>query len=46
VVAADGSFESPGLDVGESFTHTFAKPGTFRYSIREHPSATGTITVE
>lgn len=46
VVAADGSFESPGLDVGESFTHTFTKPGTFRYSIQEHPSATGTVVVE
>lgn len=46
LAAADGSFESPALDQGESFTHTFSQPGKVRYTIQEHPEAEGTVTVE
>jgi len=46
VTADDGSFESPGLDVGETFSHTFTEPGRVDYKLREHPSATGTVVVE
>ena len=46
IVADDGSFQSPGLAKGESWTHTFDEPGTHSYSIKEHPKARGSITVE
>lgn len=46
VAAEDGSFESPALDVGESWTHTFHEPGRYRYRIQEHPEAQGTVIVE
>lgn len=46
VTANDGSFASPALDVGESFSHTFSEPGRVEYKLKEHPEATGTIVVE
>lgn len=46
IVAEDGSFESPGLAKGEEWSHTFDRPGTYTYIIKQHPSARGTITVE
>lgn len=46
IVADDGSFESPGLAKGQTWSHTFDAPGTHGYSIKEHPSAKGSVTVE
>ncbi|HVP29708.1 MAG TPA: amidase [Myxococcota bacterium] len=46
IVADDGSFESPALAKGASWSHTFTKPGTVSYSIKEHPTAKGTIVVQ
>ncbi len=46
IVATDGSFESPPLAQGESWTHRFAEPGTWRFRIKQHPEATGTVVVE
>jgi plastocyanin len=46
IVADDGSFESPGLAKGQKWSHTFEKPGTYTYKIKEHPSAEGKIIVE
>ena len=46
IVADDGSFESPGLAKGQSWSHTFDEPGTYPYSIKEHPAAKGSVTVE
>jgi len=46
IVAGDGSFESPALAKGEEWSHTFAEPGTYTYTIKQHPSAKGTITVK
>ncbi len=46
VAADDGSFSSPGLAKDESWSHTFMEPAVYRYSIKEHPSATGKIVVE
>jgi len=46
IVAADGSFESTDLGEDESWSHTFSKPGVYSYSIKQHPSAQGKITVE
>ena len=46
IIAADGSFESPGLGKNESWSHTFNESGSYAYSIKEHPSAKGTVVVE
>ncbi|MFQ5698383.1 MAG: cupredoxin domain-containing protein [Myxococcota bacterium] len=46
IVAEDGSFESPGLAKGEEWSHTFEEPGTYRYIIKQHPTAKGTIIVK
>ena len=45
VVANDGSFASPGLAKGETWQHTFAKPGTYTYHLKEHPKAVGKVIV-
>jgi plastocyanin len=46
IVADDGSFQSPGLGKGETWSHTFSEPGNYPFSIKEHPAAKGSITVE
>jgi plastocyanin len=46
IVADDGSFESPPLAKDQEWSHTFEKAGTYTYSIKQHPSAKGTITVK
>lgn len=46
IVADDGSFESPGLAKGQEWSHTFEKPGTYTYTIKQHPTAQGKIVVE
>lgn len=45
VAANDGSFRSPGMGTGVSFSHTFATPGTFDYVCSIHPSMHGTVVV-
>jgi plastocyanin len=45
VVANGGSFASPILGPGKSWTHSFAHGGTFRYHDSLHPSLTGTVVV-
>ncbi|NMH93256.1 cupredoxin family copper-binding protein [Pseudonocardia bannensis] len=40
-----GPLQSPTLNKGGTFSHTFATPGTFRYICSIHPSMTGTVTV-
>ena len=45
IVANDGSFKSPPLGKDESWSHTFDKPGTYTYHIKEHPRAKGRIVV-
>jgi plastocyanin len=39
-------FSSSGLDEGESFSYTFASPGTYTYYCQLHPHMTGTIVVK
>ena len=46
IVADDGSFESPGLVLNETWSHTFDKLGVFPYHIGEHPNAKGKVIVE
>ena len=46
VTATDGSFDSGNLNAGQSWTHTFTKPGTYTYRCTYHPWMTGTVIVE
>ncbi|MBV9149076.1 MAG: cupredoxin family copper-binding protein [Candidatus Eremiobacteraeota bacterium] len=46
VTATDKSFDSAGLDSGQSWTHTFDKPGTYAYFCALHPYMKGKIIVK
>src|SRR6266550_927209 len=46
VVANNGSYASPILGPGKSWTRKFASGGTFRYHDSLHPSLTGTVVVK
>ena len=46
VTANDGSFDSDKLDVGQEFSFTFTKAGTFSYACKFHDVMQGTITVQ
>lgn len=41
VTAADGSFDSGTVQSGDSFSHPFSQPGTYRYYCQFHGSASG-----
>jgi plastocyanin len=45
VAANDGSFHSPGMGTGGTFSHTFATAGTFDYVCSIHPMMHGTVVV-
>jgi plastocyanin len=45
VAASDGSFHSPGMGTGATFSHTFATSGTFDYVCSIHPMMHGTVVV-
>ncbi len=45
VAASDGSFHSPGMGTGATFTHTFTDAGTFDYVCSIHPMMHGTVLV-
>nr|WP_082977833.1 cupredoxin family copper-binding protein [Mycobacterium gordonae] len=45
VAASDGSFHSPGMGTGATFSRTFAAPGTFEYVCSIHPMMRGTVVV-
>jgi plastocyanin len=45
VTADDKSFDSKGLGNGDSWTHTFTKPGKYTYHCSAHPFMKGTIIV-
>ncbi|MDR5828706.1 cupredoxin family copper-binding protein [Caballeronia sp. LP006] len=40
------SFKSDPLDSGQSYSHVFDKPGTYKYFCSLHPHMTGTIVVQ
>jgi plastocyanin len=46
VVANGGQFASPILDPGKTYTHPFARGGTFRYHDGLHPTLRGTVVVK
>jgi plastocyanin len=45
VAASDGSFHSPGMGTGATFSHTFLTAGTFDYVCSIHPMMHGTVVV-
>ncbi len=45
VTASDGSFDSAGVDTGQSWTHRFMRPGRYTYYCELHPYMKGTIVV-
>ena len=45
VVADNGSFSSPVLSAGQSYSHTFDTAGAFAYHNGLHPVRTGTVNV-
>lgn len=45
VVASDGSFHSPGLGTGATYSHTFPTAGKFDYVCSIHPMMHGTVVV-
>jgi plastocyanin len=45
VTAQDKSFASPALDAGQTYTHTFTKPGTYAYLCTIHPFMTAVVVV-
>jgi plastocyanin len=45
VVATDGSFHSPGMGTGATFSHTFPTAGKFDYVCSIHPMMHGTVVV-
>ena len=46
VTATDKSFDSAGLDSGQTWTHTFERPGTYTYFCALHPYMKGKIVVK
>jgi plastocyanin len=46
VQSDDGSFGSPNLDGGATFSFAFNEPGTFDYECGIHPTMQGTVMVE
>jgi plastocyanin len=45
VTASDKTFDSGGLDTGESWSRTFTKPGTYAYFCALHPYMKGIVVV-
>jgi plastocyanin len=45
VAANDGSFHSPGMGTGATFSHSFPSAGTFDYVCSIHPMMHGTVVV-
>ena len=45
VAGANGEFHSKALDTDDSFSFTFAKPGTYAYFCGLHPQMQGRIVV-
>ncbi|SPM32793.1 Plastocyanin [Mycobacterium rhizamassiliense] len=45
VAASDGSFHSPGMGTGATFSHTFSAAGKVDYVCSIHPMMHGTVVV-
>jgi plastocyanin len=46
VTSTDGLFHSGGLDEDDTYSYTFAKPGTYHYQCSIHPRMQATIVVQ
>jgi plastocyanin len=46
VVADDGSFASPPLDLNQTWSHSFDVPGVYGVHIQQHPGAKASIVVQ
>ncbi len=46
VTEANNGFSSAALDTDDSFSHTFAKPGVYKYFCSIHPYMVGKIVVK
>lgn len=46
VTSVDGLFRSGALDTDETYSFTFAKPGTYKYACSIHPRMIGIIIVK
>ena len=46
VTAADKSFDSAGLDTGDTWTYTFKKPGKYAYFCSLHPWMKAVVIVD
>jgi plastocyanin len=46
VADRNGAYTSPALDTDDSFSHTFATPGVYKYFCSLHPYMVGTIVVK
>jgi amicyanin len=46
VTSSTGAFRSKALDTDDTFSFTFATPGTYKYFCALHPHMTGSIVVE
>jgi nitrite reductase (NO-forming)/hydroxylamine reductase len=45
ITSGEGWFDSGQLAAGQSFSHQFSQPGTFRYNCTNHPSMEGVVIV-
>jgi Icc protein len=45
IVSTEQKFKSPVLDTDQRFSHTFEKPGTYKYFCSIHPRMTGQVVV-
>lgn len=45
IAADDGSFESPALARGEGWHHTFEKPGSYAFHVKELSGSKGLVIV-
>lgn len=46
IAANNGAYASPALDTDDSFSHTFATAGVYKYFCSLHPYMVGTIVVK
>ena len=46
VTSSTGLFASPGLDLDETYEHTFTQPGTYTYFCALHPHMRATVIVK
>ena len=46
VTSSDGTLDSDELAQGDTYSHTFTKPGKYDYNCGIHPSMRGSVTVQ